>query len=94
MRPRVAEIRKITALLDQQWEDVEQLSKAVIETVFTMVQEREQYVVLMFDDRLGVFVFGTYDTEGGASKAIGKTIVSPGPTPARAVVRKVIKEKE
>lgn len=94
MQPKVTEIRKVAALLDQEWPDVEDLARAVTQTVMDMVEAREQWCVLGLDSRLGAFVFGMYDTEGRAKKAIGKSIVSPGPQPMRALVCKVLKEKD
>ena len=94
MRPRAAEVRAITKILDKEWDSVQELAEVVLDTAFKMVDDREQYVVLMLEEKLGIFVFGMYDTEGGAKRAIGKTIVSPGPAPAKAVIRKVLKEKD
>lgn len=93
MRPKVSEIRKITALLDRQWDDVEELAKTVLSEAFDMAGEREQWVVVMHDDRLGMFVFGPYDTENKARKAIGTDVVSPGPSPARGVVKRIGRTK-
>lgn len=93
MRPKVSEIRKITALLDRQWDDVEELAKTVLSEAFDMAGEREQWVVVMHDDRLGMFVFGPYETENKARKAIGTDVVSPGPNPARGVVKRIGRTK-
>lgn len=87
MRPRVAEIRAVTALLDSEWEDVEDLSKAVIETVYEALGKRELWVVVAQDKRLGTFVYGPYETRTKAIRAIGKEIVSPGPEPMQAMIR-------
>ena len=46
MRPRVAEIRAVTALLDRDWEDVEDLAQAVIETVYEALMSREWWTVV------------------------------------------------
>lgn len=89
MRPKVSEIRKIASVLDQQWDDVEELAKTVLTEAFDMASVREQWVVIMQDKRLGTFVFGPFDTENKARKAIGTSIVSAGPEPASGVVRKV-----
>ena len=91
MRPRVAEIRAVTALLDAEWQDVEDLSRAVIETVYESLMEREWWTVIASDKRLGVFVFGPYETRTKATKAIGKEIVSPGPEPMQAYIRPLMK---
>ena len=91
MRPRVAEIRAVTALLDAEWQDVEDLSRAVIETVYESLMEREWWTVVASDKRLGVFVFGPYETRTKATKAIGKEIVSPGPEPMQAYIRPLMK---
>lgn len=91
MRPRVAEIRAVTALLDAEWQDVEDLSRAVIETVYESLMEREWWTVVASDKRLGVFVYGPYETRTKATKAIGKEIVSPGPEPMQALIRPLMK---
>lgn len=94
MRPRVSETRKVASLLDEQWDDVDSLAAVVTQAVMDMVDEREQWCVVMHDERLGVFTFGPYDTEGKARKAIGTSIVSPGPTPAKGWVRKLSKGEQ
>jgi len=91
MRPRVAEIRAVTALLDQEWEDVEDLSRAVIESVYESLMGREWWTVIATDKRLGTFVYGPYETRNKAVKAIGKEIVSPGPEPMQALMRPLMK---
>jgi hypothetical protein len=91
MRPRVAEIRAVTALLDAEWQDVEDLSRAVIEAVYESLSEREMWVVIASDKRLGTFVYGPYETRTKATKAIGKEIVSPGPEPMQALIRPLMK---
>ena len=91
MRPRVAEIRAVTALLDREWQDVEDLSRSVIQAVYDALDERELWVVIASDNRLGTFVYGPYETRTKATKAIGKEIVSPGPEPMRALIRPLMK---
>lgn len=94
MQPKVAEVRAIEKMLSQEWDDVTELADAVVQKVMDMVEARDQWCVLAMDPRLGAFVFGMYDTEGRAKKAIGKSIVSPGPEPMKALVCKILKEKE
>lgn len=89
MRPKVSEVRKIVELLDREHEDVDDLARTVLQAAFDMAASREQWVVIMQDARLGSFVFGPYDTENKARKAIGTEIVSPGPEPARGLVRRI-----
>ena len=91
MRPRVAEIRAVTALLDREWKDVEDLSRAVIEAVYESLMEREWWTVVASDNRLGLFVYGPHDIRNKATKAIGKEIVSPGPEPMQAYIRPLMK---
>ena len=91
MRPRVAEIRAVTALLDQEWTDVEDLASAVLEKAIDMLTSRELWVVIASDNSLGTFVYGPYDTRTQATKAIGKEIVSPGPEPMRAMIKPMLK---
>ena len=91
MRPRVAEIRAVTALLDQEWQDVEDLASAVLEKAIELVLSRELWVVIASDKRLGTFVYGPYETRTKATRAIGKEIVSPGPEPMQALIRPLMK---
>lgn len=91
MQPRVSEMRKVAALLDQEWDDVDDLARAVIQEVMDMVEERDQYAVIMVDGGLGTFAFGPFDTESKARKAIGTSIVSAGPEPAKGYVCKLLK---
>lgn len=94
MQPKVAEVRAIEKMLSQEWDDVAELAEAVVQKVMDMVEARDQWCTVAMDPKLGLFVFGLYDTEGRAKKAIGKAIVSAGPKPMTALVRKVLKEKE
>lgn len=91
MRPRATEIRAVTALLDQEWEDVDTLSREVIQTVYDGLSKRDTWVVLARDARLGWFTFGPYESKHQATKAIGKEIVSPGPEPMQAMITKLIR---
>jgi len=91
MRPRVAEIRAVTALLDQEWADVEDLASAVLEKAIDLVSSRESWVVIASDNRLGTFAYGPYETRTKATRAIGKEIVAPGPEPMRAMIRPLLK---
>ena len=91
MRPRVAEIRAVTALLDQEWQDVEDLASAVLEKAIDLVSSRESWVVIASDNRLGTFAYGPYETRTKATRAIGKEIVAPGPEPMRAMIRPLLK---
>ena len=93
MRPRVAEIRAVTALLDKEWEDIATLSEEVIRSVYESLKERETWVVMAHDATMGWFTYGPYETKHQATKAIGKQIVSPGPEPMRAMVTKLIGER-
>ena len=91
MRPRVAEIRAVTALLDREWEDVEDLAQAVIETVYEALMSREWWTVVADGGGFGLLPYGPYETKNKAMKAIGKEIVSPGPEPMPAWVRPLMK---
>jgi hypothetical protein len=91
MRPRAAEIRAVTALLDQEWDDVEDLARAVVESVYDSVLSREWWTVIATDKRLGSFVFGPYETRNKATKAIGSEIVSPGPESMHAILRPLMR---
>ena len=90
MKPRIAEVREIVKILDSEHDDVQALSEAVLVKAFELLSQREQYVVLMRDDRLGVFVFGLFDTTTRATKAIGTSITPPGPNEPQWMVSRVI----
>jgi hypothetical protein len=91
MKPRIAEVREIVKILDSEHDDVQALSEAVLVKAYDLLLAREQYVVLMRDDRLGVFVFGLFDTKNRATKAVGTTLVPPGPREPQWMVAKVKK---
>ena len=55
MRPKVAEIRAVTALLDKEWEDVTTLSEEVIRVVYEGLRQSDTWVVLARDASLGWF---------------------------------------
>lgn len=87
MRPRVAEIKAVTALLEQEWADVDELSQAVIETVYEALMSRDWWVVVADAGSLGLISYGPYENKNKAMKAIGKEIVSFGPEPLQGWVR-------
>ena len=93
MRPKVAEIRAVTALLDKEWEDVTTLSEEVIRVVYEGLRQRDTWVVLARDASLGWFTFGPYESKPQATNAIGTQSVSPGPEPMQAMVTKLIGER-
>ena len=90
MKPRIGEVREIVKILDSEHDDVQALSEAVLVKAYDLLMAREHYVVLMRDDRLGVFVFGLFDTRNRATKAIGTSITPPGPNDPQWMVSKVI----
>lgn len=92
MKPRIAEVREMVKILDSEHDDVQSLSEAVLVKAYDMMMAREHYVVLMSDNRLGLFVFGLFDTKNRAEKAIGTTLAQPGPDPAKWKVTKVLGE--
>jgi hypothetical protein len=91
VKPRIAEVREIVKILDSEHDDVQALSEAVLVKAYDLLLAREQYVLLMRDDRLGVFVFGLFDTKNRATKAIGTSVAAPGPNPPQWLVSKVKK---
>lgn len=91
MKPRIGEVREIVRILDSEHDDVQSLSESVLVKAYELLLQREQYVVLMRDDSLGVFVFGLFDTKNRAVKAIGTSITAPGPNPPQWMVSKVKK---
>jgi hypothetical protein len=94
VKPRIAEVREMVKILDSEHDDVHSLGEAVLVKAYDMMMAREHYVVLMSDDRLGLFVFGLFDTKNRAEKAIGTTLAQPGPRPARWKVTKVLGEPD
>ena len=91
MRPRQNEIRKITPLLEQEWDDVDDLAREVVRQCYEMILERDWWTVVMHDKRLGAFAFGPFETQNMAKKAIGKTVVAPGPEPAAGYIQPLLK---
>jgi hypothetical protein len=94
VQPRISEVRDMVKILDKEHNNVEDLAKAALQLAFDLYEQRDTYVVLMNDRVLkDLFVFGFYDTQKRAEKALTEL---PEPTPGMCTwgVRKVIKRVE
>jgi hypothetical protein len=91
MRTRKAEVDKIVRLLDAEYPDVEELGKAVLSEALDLFLARDWWLTAMHDAKLGTFLFGPYESESAAMKAIGKQIVQPGPEQSQFRVVKFIR---
>lgn len=94
MQPKISEVRDMVKILDKEHNNVEDLARAALQLAFDLYEQRDTYVVLMRDRVLkDLFVFGFYDTQKRAEKALTEL---PEPTPGMCTwgVRKVIKNVE
>jgi hypothetical protein len=88
-RPRVGEVRKVSALLEAEHDDVESLAYDVLDFTSRIVFERDAWIVVMAN-KLGVFVYGVFWTRKQAEDAMLNKIVEPGPDRSRFYVTKLM----
>lgn len=87
--PRVGEIRKITAVLDAEHEDIESLARLMLVDTADIVFARETWIVVV-SNSLGLFVYGPYWTRKQADNAMLTVIPEPGPDKSRVLITKLI----
>lgn len=90
MRPRAAEIRAITELLEAEHPDVDQLAKDVLQLAWELFDKRERFVLVLDQPAVGVAAYGPAGTRNEIHKAIGTQIVSAGPGPATGHITPLI----
>ncbi len=75
MRHRPTEIREVTALLEQEHEDVEQLAVDILDLLVDIKWRRGAFVVAVqqFDH---LYCFGPFANKQEAKRSIGKDIVA------------------
>lgn len=76
-RLRPTEVRAVAALLNDPADDVETLAEDVIRKLDELRAKRDVWVVLVRYPDSGIpGVFGPYDTENQANRAMGRDIVA------------------
>jgi len=75
MRIRKNEREALTALLDQEWEDVEELAQAVFTQAVESFLERDQYILWVGADASKPMAFGPFVSQNAALKAIGHPVM-------------------
>lgn len=86
MRPRKAEREQLTALLEQEWDDVDELVAAVYDLAMNALLARDWWILLAaYDTEL--MAFGPYGTRLKATRAVADIQMRGGN--ARAAIRKL-----
>lgn len=75
-RLRPTEVRAVVELLDSPAEDVTALAESVIQKIDDLRSKRPLYAAVIHQPRLGLFVYGPYDTQKQAEKALSTDIVA------------------
>lgn len=90
MRPRIAEVRQITAILDAPSDDVEDLAREVLAKAWQLADEREKWCVVVHDPGVGVYVEGLFASKIEVDRAIKKgTVFSASQGATGRIVRVV-----
>lgn len=89
MRVRGTERAQIIALLDAEWDDAEALANAVVAKAWDLLVARGVWCVVMDAPGVGVAAFGPYASRNEATKAVGTSIVAPGPGKATGYIREL-----
>lgn len=76
--PLKSEVKAVVDLLNQPFDDENELAKAIITAIYTEWAKRNHYAVVAIDGRL-VTVYGVYRTVKEAQKAIGDPIIASRP---------------
>lgn len=94
MRPRAAEVKAMTALLDAEHHDVEQLAREALALAWELLRQREQWCLVLEQPSVGLTVHGPGSSAAEVTKAIGKTIIAAGPEPGKGHVRVLLPLQE
>lgn len=90
MRARAAEVKAMTALLEAEHPDVEELAKDVLQLAWELFDKRDRFVLVLDQPAVGVAAFGPAGTRNELVKAVGTQIVSAGPGPATGHITQLI----
>lgn len=76
MRHRPTEIKEVTAMLEQDWDDTETLAQAILDRLVEIKWARNPYVVVMRDPNAlpAPILYGPYTTPTQARKDVGRRI--------------------
>lgn len=79
MKPRVAEVRAITPLLEQEWDDSEALACAVIEALGVARLEARYHYLVPYQRNIPAYhAWGPFSTRGQVDKAAQRWGLGPG----------------
>ena len=76
--PLKGEVKAVVDLLNQEFDDENELAKAIITAIYQQWAQRDHIVVVTIDGRL-VSTWGVYRTIKEAQKAIGDPIIASRP---------------
>lgn len=92
MKPRIAEVRAIAKLLEDEHEDVTDLARAVLTESWRLLDERGYFCMVAKHPGAGVFVHGPYGSRNDVERAVKKgEIISSGNGPAHGMIVRMIK---
>jgi tRNA (Thr-GGU) A37 N-methylase len=75
MRPRIAEVKQIVALLDAEHDSVEDLAREVLVKAWQLADERDKWCVVVNDPGVGVYVEGVFASKSEVDRAVKKGTV-------------------
>ena len=75
MRVRKAEREALVELLDQDWDDVEELATAVFTQAVESFLQRDQYILWVGADASKPMAYGPFVSRNAALKAIGHPVM-------------------
>jgi hypothetical protein len=91
MKARIGEVRKMTALLDSEHEDVESLAREVIEFAWGLLDERDYWCLVADHPGAGLFVHGPFSSRSEVERAVKRgDIVSAGVANARGMIVRMV----
>lgn len=84
----------MTALLDAEHADVEQLAREALTLAWELLGQREQWCLVLEQPAVGITVHGPASSPAEITKAIGKSIIAAGPEPGKGHVRVLLPLRE
>ena len=95
MKP--TEVKLVASLLDQEWDDVNELAKAIISGVDDKREKDDKPYAIIAQYRIGegliTQTYGPFATANQAEKGV-KHLSSPGPQPGRYMIVRLKSPKE
>lgn len=91
MKPRIAEIRSVAAVLDAEHEDVEDLAREILTLAWQLAAERDKWCMIADHPGAGLFAHGPYGSRSEVERAVKRgDISSAGNAPARGMIVRMV----